>query len=207
MKKLLLALVLMVSSIASVFAQSEISIKDEMIGNVRVISAYYQSRNTYISSGEIRLGAGYYPSVEDSVDFNIKPELDLQIMDFKGQQYPRHVLVFEVNKTGGYSLNKGCKLAIKLRNAEVVMLASEGDCRVKKYDMLSAYQYSSTPMYVITDTDLEKIINIGVSKIRLAINGKTFDFEFANNQFSNFIKEALPKVNDAAKADPMTKDL
>ena len=206
MKKFLLALVLMTSTITAL-AQSALNLKDEMIGNVRVVSAYYQSRNTYLHTGERKLGVGYYPSIEDGVDFNIKPELNLQIMDFKGQLYPRYALVFEVNKTGDYTINEGCKLAIKLNNDEIIILASEGDCRVKNYEALSAYQYSSTPMYVIADSDLDKIINVGASKIRLAINGKTFDFEFENNQFSNFIKEALPKVNDAAKADPMTKDL
>lgn len=206
MKKLLLALVLIIISVP-LFAQSELSIKDEMIGNIRVISAYYQSRNTYLHTGERKLGVGYYPSIEDSIDFNIKPELDLQILEFEGKQHPRYVLLFEVNKTGDYSISKGCKLAIKLKNGEIITLSSEGDCRVRNYEALSAYQYSSTPMYVIADSDLDKIINSGASKIRLAINGKTFDFEFTNNQFSNFIKEALPKVNDLSKTDPMTKDL
>lgn len=206
MKKFLLALALMVPMLPA-FAQSELNVKDEMIGNVRVVSAYYQSRNMYLHTGERRLGIGYYPSVEDSVDFNIKPELNIQVLNFEGKQYPRYVLVFEVNKTGSYSLNKGSKLAIKLNNDEVIMLTAEGDCRVKNYNELSAFQYSSTPMYVIDDNDLNKIINIGVSKIRLAINGKTFDFAFTNNQYADFIKDAYSKVNNMVKDDPMTKGL
>lgn len=202
MKKILL----IISLVFPIIASAQISVNDEMIGNIRVISAKDVSSTRY-NRAERLASINNYKSVEEGESFNISPIFDIQELEFQGEKHQRKVLVFETYGTLDYSINGGSKLAIKLGNDEIIMLSSEGDCRAKNYNMVSGYQYNARPMYVITDEDLNKILNNSIVKIRMATNGSTYNFEFPNNEYSAFLKEAVSKVNSAVTKDPMTDGL
>lgn len=202
MKKFLLALALVLPMIVC----AQIRVKDQMVGNIRLITAEDKSSVVYNRADRLT-SPNNYKSIEDGEDFNISPAFDIQIIEHNGEKLQRNVFAFEAYGTLSYTINEGSKLAIKLDNDEIVMLSSVANCRAKNYDMVSGYQYNARPMYAISDEDLSKILSSKVTKIRIAVNGKTYTFEFPNNEYGRFLKVAHEKARNAIKNDQMTDGL
>lgn len=202
MKKFLFILVLTLPFVA----WSQISVKDEMVGNIRLITASDQSSSIYKMNERFN-SPNTYLSVEDGKDFNISPAFEVQILDNNGEKLERNVLSFEVFKITSFTIGKGNKIAIKLDNDEVITLTNDGFCKSKDYGKLSNYQDNARPMYVIDDSELAKLLENKVTKLRMAIDGGTYDFEFPNNEYSLFLKEAYNKACKSKNEDPMTKGL
>lgn len=84
-------------------------------------------------------------------------------------------------------IRKGDKLALKLDNDEVIMLSANDDSFTKSKLVGFAYIVETTVLYSISESDLQKIINNNVVKIRMELNASSFDGKVYKKKFSTTI--------------------
>lgn len=135
-----------------------------------------------------KIQTDYYPIVKKGL-----AEIPMSLVYFKylDSSLSHYSLVVELNLgSTNQSLPKGSKLYIKLENGEIIEGTSmfeihEFENRREWMDMFGYYYYYMYPQYQISVSDIEKMLENKVVKVRVQLTWGTGYFDLPNKSFKD----------------------
>lgn len=104
---------------------------------------------------------------------------------------------------GNITIPQGAKLLLKLNNGEVITIATFKEF----YSQLHDYYYDTDAIYEISYSDLLKISENSVVKVRIETATGFIDRDIKGNMISLGVKNTLPFIIRAAQEEPEEKDI
>lgn len=185
--------------INSLWNDSTIKIKEITSHNIRALHAYPN------------LGFGKYRIVVNELmggdSYFVFPCLDLFVYDYLSKNKKEEWrLSLVTQRYAPSSILKGARFLIKLNDGNIIQLKADDDKRDAIGRLIdNRITYMIDPMFIITKSQIDSIVNQGVNKIRVEYLSGIGECEFKKETLGNFISRAKEMIDSVLyeKKDPM----
>ncbi|MFT3994780.1 MAG: hypothetical protein QM660_10760 [Dysgonomonas sp.] len=188
MKKTALSLIFLLISI-SFFSQSKIDIdKTSPNGKERVVSMEHERIDT----------TGY-----------ILYRTSIGLSYHKMNNVESYYVSFLIISKDIISIPLGKRLMVKLNNGNIISLKSDNEAidNIGRYDSILGTYYYASPVYQIKLSQIDNIIQYGVSKLRIETSTSFDDFSFKQDIVGDIFKRQMTVINETKQQkDSFLKD-